>query len=53
MLLWCWQKKFPLQQTQALIGVSYPTVSNWYQKFREHIPKERTDTLIGGQIACD
>lgn len=53
MLLWCWQKKFSLQHTQELVGVSYPTVSIWYQKFREHIPKERIDTLLNGQIACD
>jgi len=53
MLLWCWQKKFPLQQAQEIVGVSYPTVSVWYQKFREHIPKERTDTLLSNNIACD
>lgn len=34
-------------------GVSYPTVFAWYQRFREHIPKERVDTLLAGNIACD
>lgn len=53
LLLWCWQKRFSLQQAQELTGVSYPTVSRWYQQFRAHIPKERIDTLLGGQIACD
>ena len=53
MLLWCWQKKFSLQHTQEIVGVSYPTVSRWYQMFREHIPKERIDTIVGGDIACD
>lgn len=53
MLLWCWQKKFPLQQAREVVGVSYPTVSRWYQMFREHIPKERVDTLLEGEVACD
>jgi transposase-like protein len=52
-LLWCWQKKFSVQHTMDLTDLSYPTVFNWYKKFRENIPKERLDTLLGGNIACD
>jgi hypothetical protein len=33
--------------------LSYPTVFNWYQKFRSKIPKEKLDTLLEGNIACD
>lgn len=53
LLLVCWQKKFPLQQAMEVAGVSYPTISSWYQKFRAHIPRERLDILLGGRIACD
>lgn len=53
MLLVCWQKKFSVQHTMDMTGLSYPTVFNWYQKFRIHIPKERVDTLLSGRIACD
>ena len=53
MLLWCWQKKFSLQHTMEIVGVSYPTVSRWYQLFREHIPQERIDQVVGGQVVCD
>lgn len=53
LLLHCWQKKFPLQHAMDVCGVSYPTAFRWYQLFREHIPKERTDTILSGEIACD
>lgn len=53
MLLWCWQKKVPIAQTQEIIGLSYPTVFNWYKKFRDHIPREKIDTLLSGNVACD
>ncbi len=53
LLLWCWQKQFPRQQTMALTGVSYPTVALWYEKFRQHMPKERVATLLGNNVACD
>jgi transposase-like protein len=53
LLLWCWQKKFTLQHAQEVVGVSYPTVSRWYQLCREHIPKERIEAMVGGQVVCD
>lgn len=53
LLLWCWQGKFSLQHAMTITELSYPTVFGWYQKFREHIPKERIDTVLGGNIACD
>lgn len=53
LLLYCWQKKFPLEQAMEVTGVSYPTVRRWYEKFREHIPKERLDTILSGEVACD
>ena len=53
LLLVCWQKKFSVQNTMQMTGLSYPTVFNWYAKFRQHIPKEKLDTLLSGDIACD
>ncbi len=53
LLLHCWQKKYPLLQAMDVTGVSYPTVSHWYQMFREHIPKEKLDILLENNIACD
>ncbi|MBU6431354.1 transposase [Patescibacteria group bacterium] len=53
LLLWCWQKKFSIQHAMNMTELSYPTVFNWYQKFREKIPKEKLDALLKGNIACD
>ena len=53
LLLWCWQKKFSRQHAMDITGVSYPTVTSWYEKFRQHIPKERLDTLLRDSVVCD
>lgn len=53
LLLWCWQRKFSIQHTMDMTDLSYPTVFNWYQRFREKIPKEKLDTLLGGKVVCD
>ena len=53
LLLWCWQKQIPVKQACDIIGISYPTTFNWYSKFRDKIPKERLDTILGGNVVCD
>jgi len=53
MILWCWQQKYSVQHTMSMTDLSYPTVFNWYQRFRDNIPKEKLDTLLSGNIACD
>lgn len=53
LLLHCWQKKYAIDIAMDRTALSYPTVFNWYQKFREHIPKERAETLLGGNVAAD
>jgi len=53
LLLWCWQKKIPLDQSADIAGVSYPTASVWFQKFRRHIPPERFHTMLSGTVAAD
>ena len=53
LLLRSWQKKYSLQQAMDLAQVSYPTASDWHERFRDHIPKEKLNILLSGQIACD
>jgi transposase-like protein len=53
LLLWCWQKKFARERAMDITGISHPTVTLWYEKFRIHIPKERLETVLWGSIACD
>lgn len=45
-LLWCWQNKKSPDTARLLSGVSYTTVSRWYQRFREQVP-EAVVTLQG------
>jgi transposase-like protein len=53
-LLWCWQREFPLKHAQAVTGLSYPTVSSWYGRFRDHVPPQLLEqTVLSGEIACD
>jgi len=40
MLLWCWTQKVPIDQTQKFTDVNYRTVRNWFDKFRNNIPKD-------------
>lgn len=53
LLLWCWQKQIPVKQGCDITGLSYPTVYNWYVKFRDKIPKERTDMYLEKEVVCD
>jgi transposase-like protein len=53
LLLRCWQRQYPLQHATDLCGVSYPTASAWYARFRDHIPRETLDILLSGELACD
>lgn len=53
LLLVCWQKKLPRERAMDITGLSYPTVYSWYEKFRDHIPKERLDIVLQGNVACD
>jgi len=40
LLLWCWTKKIPVVQTQALTQLSEKAVRHWYDQFRWHLPEE-------------
>jgi transposase-like protein len=39
-LLWCWTKKIPVQQTHHLTGLSEVSVYHWFDQFRSHLPEE-------------
>lgn len=53
LLLWCWQKKFSLQQSMELSELSYPTVRLWYETFRDRIPQEKQDILLQDTVVAD
>lgn len=53
LILWCWQEQIPLKQAQRITGVSYPTVSSWYHRFRDKLPKELLETVLEGDLAGD
>jgi hypothetical protein len=41
-ILWCWTKKVPIPQAMSLTSLSEPTIRDWYQRFRGHIPSEKS-----------
>lgn len=47
------RRSFQYSTPLDMTGLSYPTVFNWYKKFRDNIPKERLDTLLSNNVACD
>lgn len=54
LLLWCWTNKTPLDQTKKVTGLSEPTIRTWYDKFRNHLPKdELADMRLEGKIQMD
>ena len=54
LLLWCWENKLPVDQTRRVCGLSEPTVRNWYDKFREHLPQDKLSQIrLSGVIQMD
>jgi transposase-like protein len=53
LILWCWQRRYSLQQAMDLAGISYPTAREWYSRFRDRIPSEKRQILLSGVVACD
>lgn len=39
LLIWCWQRKFGIQEAISTIGISYPTIERWYDRLREALPE--------------
>lgn len=39
LLLHCWLRGYSVKITQELVGLSRPTISYWFRKFRTHIPQ--------------
>ncbi len=40
-LIWCWQHKCSIGEIRNILGLSYPTVSNWLRKLRSYLPVSR------------
>jgi len=39
-LLICWQQKGHPGSLTTALGLSYPTIARWYQRFRQHLPRD-------------
>ena len=54
LVLWCWVNKIPIDQARKTCGVSEPTIRDWYEKFRNHLPKEKLDSIrLKGIVQID
>jgi transposase-like protein len=54
LLLWCWSNEVAADQAQKLCCVSKPTQRRWYEKFREHIPRQPFQKLrLSGIVQMD
>lgn len=54
LLLWCWSNEVAADQARKLCGVSKPTQRRWYEKFREHIPRQPFEELrLSGIVQMD
>jgi transposase-like protein len=54
LLLWCWSNEVAPDQAQKLCGVSKPTQRRWYEKFREHIPRQPFEQVrLSGIVQMD
>lgn len=51
-LIWCWQKKIPIQQAQELLGLSIPTIRRYYALFRDHLELD-FDVVLEGKVQMD
>jgi hypothetical protein len=48
LLLFAWQQRATPGDTVKLLGLSYPTVSRWFERFRIHLPSDTT--LLAGVV---
>lgn len=54
LLLWCYVNKVPIDQTMKACGVSILTVRRWFDKFRDHLPHERLESMrLSGIVQMD
>ncbi|NOY46766.1 MAG: transposase [Chlorobi bacterium] len=51
-LIWCWQKKFNVQQTKDLTGLSIPTIRRYYELFRDNLNID-FDVVLEGKVQMD
>ncbi len=51
-LIWCWQHRINIQQTQSLIHLSIPTIRRYYELFRDHLNVDFT-VVLEGKVQMD
>lgn len=52
LLMWCWTNKVPIDQSGKLCGVSEVTTRKWYEKFRNHLPKNKIENIRLGEVVA-
>lgn len=50
-LIWCWQRKYGIQETIDTVGVAYPTIERWYNRFRAAL--EPSDVVLEDVVEID
>jgi len=51
-LIWCWQNKINIQQTQSLINLSIPTIRRYYALFRDNLNID-FNVVLSGNVQMD
>ena len=51
-LIWCWQNKINVQQTQALLHLSIPTIRRYYELFRDNLNLD-FNVVLEGKVQMD
>ena len=39
LLIWCWQRRYGIKESCEIVGISYPTIERWYERFRASLPE--------------
>ena len=50
-LIWCWQKKYGINETITIVGISYPTIERWYKRLRAAL--EPSDVVLEDIVEID
>ena len=51
-LIWCWQNKINIQQAQALLHLSIPTIRRYYGLFRDNLDLD-FNVVLAGNVQMD
>lgn len=52
-LIWCWQRKINVQQVNALLNISIPTIRRYYELFRDNLKLDEYEVILQGEVQMD